>query len=230
MKRLLLITLFVSATLVKGQPSCSSTYSVGDIFYPNTVSTPTFATNGFQFLCGPNTVVYDTISLGMLLVYVNTGSTLYYLKGDPRRVNFIWLKNNSTLNVMAGCAPVTVYYEPFAIINNPASVPIGSVACTSITFPAIDCSAGINEQNKQGSIFTVYPNPSSSQITIEVTNFKYKTADISFFNQFGELVLRKKDWLVSEKELNINSLSNGIYFIQIKTNQEQQTEKLIIDR
>lgn len=230
MKEFLITMLFVLTSLVKGQPSCSTTGTVGDIFYPNTVSTPTSAITGNQYLCGPNTVVYDTISIGGIFAHLNTGSTLYYLKGDPRRVNYIWLKDNSTLNIMAGCAPVIVYYEPLAIINNTASVPIGSVACTSIIFPPIDCSVGIHEQTNQGNIFSIYPNPSSSKINIEVVNLRSKTADIFIFNQLGELLLQRKEWNGSEKEINIEALSNGLYFIQIKTNQGQHTEKLIIVR
>jgi hypothetical protein len=233
MGRLLLITLFLSDFFVKGQPSCSSTGTVGDTFYPNTVSTPTYATNGVQFLCGPNTIVYDTISLGCLFVHVNTGSTLFYNKGCPQlNVNNVWLKNNSTINILANCPPMslTVYYEPLATINNPAAVQIGSVACASIIFPAIDCSVGINELNNQESFFAVYPNPSSSSISIEVVNLRSKTADLSIFNQLGELVLRRKDWRVSEKEINIDGFSSGLYFIQVKTSQGQQTQKLVINR
>lgn len=233
MGRFLFIAIFLSAFLVKGQPSCSTTGTVGDIFYPNTTTTPTFATNGTQFLCGPNTVVYDTVSIGCLFVHVNTGCTLFYSRGCPQlNVNTVWLKNNSTLNIL-GSAPataLTVYYEPLAVINNTASVPIGSVACTSVIFPPINCATGINEHNKQQSIFLVYPNPSSSQINIETLNFQYNTADISIFNQLGELVLRRKDWRVSEKEISIDNISSGLYFIQIKTTQGQQTEKLIINR
>lgn len=233
MGRLLLIALFLSAFLVKGQPSCSTTGTVGDIFYPNTVSTPTTPpTNATQFLCGPNTVVYDTVSIGCLFVHVNTGSTLYFNKGCPQTiVGYVWLKNNSTLNVLAGCPPgLRVYYEPLAIINNTAAIAIWSVACTSITFPAINCATGINEQGNQEAIFLVYPNPSSSEINIETVNFHYNTADISIFNQLGELVLRRKDWRVSEKEINIDNLSSGLYFIQVKTSQGQQTQKLVINR
>ncbi len=233
MKRFLFIILLVATSLVKGQLSCTSTYTVGDIFYPNTVSTPTFASNGYQYLCGPNTLVYDTISIGCLFVYVNTGSTLYYNRGCPQlNVNTVWLKNNSTLNILANCPPTSlkVYYEPLATINNPAAVQIGSVACTSITFPAINCATGINDHGNQEAIFLVYPNPSSSEINIETVNFHYNTADISIFNQLGELVLRRKDWRVSEKEINIDILSSGLYFIQVKTSKGQQTQKLVINR
>jgi len=233
MKRFLLVILFLSVRLVKGQPTCSSTSTLGDIFYPNTVSTPTTPpTNFTQFLCGPNTIVYDTLPIGCLFVHVNTGCTLFYSRGCPTlNVNAVWLKNNSTINVLPNCPPnsLRIIHEPLAIINNPASVSIWLVPCASLSFPAINCSTGINEQSNQESLFLVYPNPSSSEINIETVNFHYNTADISIFNQLGELVLRKRDWRVSEKEIKIDDLSGGLYFIQVKTIHGQQTQKLIVD-
>ncbi len=229
MKRLFPFIFLILTSLVNGQPSCSTTGTVGDIFYANTVSTPTFATNGVQFLCGPNTVVYDTIYIGYIFAHLNTEALCIFLRGDPRTVNFVWLKDNSTLNILPGCSPVTVCYEPLAIINNPAAVPIGSVACTSITFPLV-CATGINEKSNTEYVFLIYPNPSSSQINIETVNFQHKTADVYIFNQLGELVLERKNWNISEKEINIDKFSCGLYFIQIKTSNGQQTKKLVINR
>lgn len=233
MKLHLFVILFLTDFFVNGQPSCTMTVLGGDVFYANTISTPTFATNGAQYLCGPNTIVYDTLPIGCLFVHVNTGSTLFYSRGCPQQnVNVVWLKNNSTLNVLPKCPPMslTVYYEPLAVINNPASVIIGLVPCTSLSFPAVNCANGINELPNHEAIFLVYPNPASSEINIEPVNFYYNTADISIFNQLGELVFQRKDWRVTDKEINTYGISNGLYFIQVKTSKVQQTQKLIINR
>lgn len=231
MKRLLILLFFITSCFVKAQTSCSPTLTAGDVFYPNTISTPTTATNGVQLLCGPNTIVYDTISIGCLVVYVNSGCTLFYNKGCPQTImGFVWLKNNSTLNILAGCPGVTVFYEPLATINNTAAIAINSVACTSITFPAINCATGINESDKSESIFLVYPNPSNNYINIEKLSAGNQKIDISIFNQLGELIMERKNWNVSEKQINTEKLSNGLYFFEIHMNQRKQIEKLIINR
>jgi len=231
MRLLLIILLFITSYFVKAQASCAFTPTLGDVFYANTVSTPTSAPTGVQILCGPNTVVYDTLSIGCLFVHVNTGCTLFYNKGCPQTIGgIVWLKNNSTLNILAGSPGLTVYYEPLATINNPASIAISSYSCASITFPAINCATGINESAKSESTFFVYPNPSSSSINIEFFKSNTKTADISIFNQLGELMIERKNWNVSEKQINTETLSNGIYFIEINTEQGKHTEKLVINR
>lgn len=233
MRQFLFIVIFVYSSLIKGQPTCSTISTGGDTFYPNSITTPTFATTGAQYLCGPNTIVYDTISIGCLAVHVNSGSTLFYNKGCPQmNVNVIWLKNNSTLNILPNCPPMslTVYYEPLAIINNLAAISIGSVACSSIPFPSINCSNGVNDLSNPTPIFSTYPNPSYSQINIEALNFNDKIIQVSIFNHLGKLVHERNDWNAAEKEINIENLAGGLYFIQVKTSRGQQTQKIVINR
>ena len=230
MKTLLLILFFLGAFLVNGQPSCSTTGLGGDIFYPNTVSTPTSASNGNQYLCGPNTVVYDTIPIGCLFVHVNTGSTLFYNKGCPQlNVNCVWLKDNSTLNVLPNCPPMslTVYYEPLAVINNPAAVQIASVACASITFPMV-CATGINAQNQQDKFFKIWPNPTSTKVNILLRGVANQPVDITITNELGETVYENKQF--NTKEIPVDNFKDGVYFIQIKTKERQQREKFILVR
>ena len=62
-KRTIICFLFILfCESINAQSVCTPTTAPGDVFYPNTVSTPTFFTNGVQYLCGPNTIVYDTIA------------------------------------------------------------------------------------------------------------------------------------------------------------------------
>lgn len=215
MRRLLLIIILLSTFLVKGQPTCSTTGTLGDIFYPNTVSTPTFASNGNQYLCGPNTVVYDTISIGCLFVHVNTGSTLYFNKGCPQTiVGYVWLKNNSTLNILAGCPPgLRVFYEPLAIINNPTAVPIWSVACASLTFPAINCATSIEESENEKKI-SVYPMPASNILNITIDKNEFKNSKLEIINSLGQTVIKTE----FKNQIDVSELASGFYTLLLKDN------------
>lgn len=214
MKYYLLIILFLSLTLLKGQPTCSSVSSGGDIFYPNTISTPTFATNGVQYLCGPNTIVYDTVSIGCLWVHVNTGSTLYYNKGCPQTIGgVVWLKNNSTLNILAGCPGLTVYYEPLAIINNTAAIAINSVACTSVIFPPINCTTGI-EESENDNMVSIYPIPTSNTLNILVYKNGLKNQQIEIVNLLGQTVLKTE----FKNQIDVSELPSGFYTLLLKDN------------
>lgn len=59
---------------------------------------------------------------------------------------------------------------------------------------------------------SISPNPSSNKIHINLPN-TISIEKVLFFNALGQLVLTK-----NEKDITINSLSNGPYFIQITTN------------
>jgi hypothetical protein len=223
-KTLTCLLVFLLCFNGKGQPSCSTTGTLGDIFYPNTVSTPTYATNGNQYLCGPNTVVYDTISIGCLFVHVNTGSTLFYNKGCPQTIGgYVWLKNNSTLNILAGSPGLTVYYEPLATINNTAAIAINSVACASITFPTINCATGINEQDNQEAVFLVYPNPVSNNLFIPTEQYFKEGGEIEITNTLGQTVLRSQ----YKSEVDVSQLTQGCYFLKLKSNNQQFNSKFI---
>lgn len=66
------------------------------------------------------------------------------------------------------------------------------------------------EENNQS--FSIYPNPSSSEIT--VTNLPVNV-NIAIFNILGEKVKTS-----NEATLNISDLTNGIYFVQIMKENE----------
>ena len=209
-----------SSNMVKGQPGCTPTTTPGDLFYPNTVSTPTFFTNGVQYLCGPNTIVYDTISNpNGLRVYVNTGSTLFFNKGYPLGpATNIWLKNSSTLNLVGvNGYPLNIYYEPGAIINNSASVITSSTMCSNIIFPVVNCSTGINEDIELLNSLKIYPNPVSN--TLYLSNEKYfeEEVQIEIVNCLGQTVLK----LSYKNEVDISGFSSGCYTLKITTSNKQ---------
>ena len=66
---------------------------------------------------------------------------------------------------------------------------------------------GINEVS-QSNIFTVYPNPTNSALTIN-TSVNYSS--IQIVNTLGQLVFTKE----KSTSLNVSSLPSGIYFIQL---------------
>ncbi|MBA2612266.1 MAG: T9SS type A sorting domain-containing protein [Bacteroidetes bacterium] len=71
-----------------------------------------------------------------------------------------------------------------------------------------------------------YPNPASNKINI--TNINKSIFSLKIYNLDGCIVLEKKD-IVTE-EVDISSLSNGLYFIEISTYNFNKKEKLIIQK
>jgi len=234
MTKFLLLTFLTLTNLINGQTVCNPSISIPmDIFYPYTTSVlPTFSvsSNSLVYLCGPNTVLYDTLGSGKChAAYVNSGCTLIFKQnpsvcGGPHP---IYLKSNSTLILKAG-GQVWIYYEPLTTIINLAGVPVFSTSCASINFPIVNCANGLNKNNKKEIIFEIFPNPTSSKININVLNPDEQFADIRITSQCEDVVFENKKWQISDKEIPIEKISNGYYFIQIKTKLGQQIEKLIV--
>ena len=82
------------------------------------------------------------------------------------------------------------------------------------------------QDSKQQAIdgLNLYPNPVSNG-KIYITSKSGENKDITIYDVLGKSVLQV---VLSTKELNIASLSPGIYIIKVRENEATATRKLII--
>ncbi|PSG86287.1 T9SS type A sorting domain-containing protein [Aurantibacter aestuarii] len=76
-----------------------------------------------------------------------------------------------------------------------------------------------------GHLFKVYPNPTSSNVTVDLGN-TYKNIDLKITNMLGQEVFKTKRQNSTKINLNIVG-STGIYFLHIKADDESKIIKLI---
>lgn len=79
----------------------------------------------------------------------------------------------------------------------------------------------INKLEQQN--IEVYPNPASNFINIKAENI----TNIRIINTVGQVMI-KNDVNTNHAQININDLQSGVYFIQIDTEKESFTKKIII--
>ncbi len=221
MKKLYLLSLLIMSVFATSQTFCSIGLPPDYTFYPNTTTVQTFTGFGAVVsLCGPNTILYDTVSPmgGCRIVYLNSG-TKYQANniGCPTN-NEIYAKNNSTVVVTAD-AQATIYYEPNATIINMVTNPggINTVSCTSISFPTVSCNAsGIKSNSLNNENLILYPNPAQDQINLSFENNNKDVKKVSIYNSLGELI-REQELIFKNKNAVINTkdLPNGVYFLQL---------------
>lgn len=72
--------------------------------------------------------------------------------------------------------------------------------------------------------FKIYPNPASDFITIESNNLKVSA--IAIYDILGKQVLSQKE--LTDNQLDVSNLKNGIYFLNISANGNSITKKVII--
>lgn len=84
-----------------------------------------------------------------------------------------------------------------------------------------DTGTGIGDVTGKNA-FSVYPNPASDYIRI---NTKAQSLDVGIYNISGQLVISS----VNETQIDISSLSKGLYFVDAKVDGERVCEKLIVE-
>lgn len=138
----------------------------------------------------------------------NNGYTLTYtLNGKTDSVEYSWTQaGNYTFNFYASGVKTTNTYKG-TICTVPNTVGIKSV----------------NFSNKM----VIYPNPANEILYIGLTDIDLKQiTNISIFNLSGKQVYSASEF---EKTIDIKGFEAGIYFIKIKTNQTEITQKFVID-
>lgn len=224
---LLLIMCFSFKT--KSQAVCNHTETPVEIFPANTITTPT-ANIGLQLLCGPNTVVYDTIfNGGCRYVYMENNTSLI-LKAGCWGAHLIVMKNTSTLTVLPGTSSfVYVTMEPSATINNLASpiVTITATQCNSISYLNANCVtllAQENEENKSSKVIC-YPIPSTGSFFISTE----EEMQLEIVDELGEVV---KSIMLEQNNTKqaVSNLNAGIYFIRNKQNGIVLHKRIVVVR
>ena len=96
---------------------------------------------------------------------------------------------------------------------------------------ALLCTTGILENNLSNNI-SIYPNPSSGDIFMNVNSTTISSADITIFNAIGDIVLQKRVPISSGSAVKFEMINHpdGMYLIQMKTAEGTITKKVILNR
>lgn len=109
--------------------------------------------------------------------------------------------------------------------------PINTIADLEATFPegfdpeVIDCSSIGSFEASYDVSFKVFPNPfNGKEVQIQLVNSS--SAQVTIYNLIGEKVYSKV--CTHEKERLYTDLVSGTYFISVKSDKKQTTQKLIV--
>lgn len=83
------------------------------------------------------------------------------------------------------------------------------------------------EENKNETLFSIYPNPSSSVFFIELEKINQDNITLEITNVTGTVLYSQKV-TTSNTIINTDSFSKGIYFLSIRKNNGISTKKIII--
>jgi hypothetical protein len=89
--------------------------------------------------------------------------------------------------------------------------------------------SSVTEQTTKNNEFSLYPNPASDIVTLNIENPSTADLTLNIYNVIGNLV--KSEMLKqNQQQINIGNLSNGIYMVAIKSKDLTENRRLIIQR
>ena len=134
-------------------------------------------------------------------------------------INGLNISNNpvlSTCSIVSICDYLNNLSGEVDINNN-------AIGCSNETEILAECTAWIPKPNAKPQ-FTIFPNPAKK--TISITQKNESTIDeINMYNQLGQMVLHKNR---INKNINVSILEQGLYIIEIVSNDLRFRQKLII--
>lgn len=90
---------------------------------------------------------------------------------------------------------------------------------------------GISKNNKDVSSFEIFPNPASENAFVKINATKAFEAKMTLYNSLGAVISEKPANISEGKntiDLKIETLSPGLYFVNVKTTEASVTKRMII--
>jgi len=90
------------------------------------------------------------------------------------------------------------------------------------------CSVGVQENDSEIYPFTVFPNPSNGQFSIDLSNKSFE-GTIMVENTLGETALQKEVNFQNTATFNISNAPKGIYIISLRSKTQLLNSKVILE-
>jgi hypothetical protein len=169
---------------------------------------------------GPNNNCDSTVAVTLIIenaIDITTTTTDLTIESNQTGATYRWLDCNNGNAVIAGATNAN--YTATANGDYAIEITVGNcidtTACVNISTVSIE--------NQTSNInLSIHPNPATNKLTIENVDFKINT--ISILNITGAIVR-----IISgnTKIIDVSNLTKGIYFLQIRTDNDLINKKFI---
>ena len=214
----------------EGQPGNEPRFSIIEAFKPPYLfrgvrpEIINFSQNVFQRGSQITFDVIKTDSVTQVILMSTTSVTHMMNCGNNRyaEMQFTQTGNIITANIPLDSLNVLDgYYQLFAMVDDIPS--IGKIIKVENSV-----STSISNLNDEKNNFSVYPNPTNDFVTIELKNIVVDKITISLTDLSGRKI---KQWNLmnakSEKQLSLNEVASGCYFINVNYENNLLTKKII---
>lgn len=148
----------------------------------------------------------STVTIGDISLDV-TNERLYWIEGEPFVIKSADFDGNNTLLIAANISA----YAGLDVAPTPAPI--------IATFSP-----------NQNTKISLYPNPTSELLSINLDNSYLGTVKINIYNKEGKIVLQEKadkTTKIFTNKINVQQYPSGIYFLQLQIGKETITKRFI---
>lgn len=178
----------------------------------------------------PTSVVSNSSSNDTLFLNLpNGGDIQFFSTGSTNAISYNWNFGDGGTSTN----PNPIYtYTTSGLFTASLVTTNGGCNDTATIDIMVFLSNSVEELNVLNSEMVLYPNPTSSYFILKAESFKNETANLQIVNQLGEVVFSKAENLnqLINKEINIDFLPNGFYFVRLKIEDEFLVRKLSVTR
>ncbi len=215
-----------SATITSTGNATSYTWSPAGGNSSSAVVTPTGSTSSYTLTgenngCSNTSVVTLTVS-ALPIVNAYSSPTVICLGQSATLSASIAATSYSWSN---GANTISTVVTPTANANYTLTVSNGTCKASTTVSVAVSSCIGVQELSANG--ISIYPNPTTDKLNIDINTDLVNNAKISIVDALGKLVI--SETLTSERTvIRTTNLDTGIYFVRIiSNNTEIRVEKLI---
>ena len=165
--------------------------------------------------------------------YWDAGFDKYIFAGDSIRLGaidtdnsvYIWHNSAGGSTYLSNVADARPWSKPTqtTTYHVTKTCPNNNVFTDTITV-YIQQHVGIKNLAGNSEMLLAYPNPNNGVFIIETNSTEKQTLQISDIT--GKIVLSQ--YINSKITIDVNDLDNGIYFVQLKTNNNISTQRIIV--
>lgn len=97
---------------------------------------------------------------------------------------------------------------------------------------SVQGTTGFNNETADVSNFNLFPNPTSNQVAVTFNNMNAKNLTLQITDVTGKIMWEETAGEPSgavARNINVASLSKGIYFVALKSNASVQVKKLLVE-
>ena len=88
-------------------------------------------------------------------------------------------------------------------------------------------STGINKISQSNNSLSLYPNPTANLLTLSLPDKNIKSCTINLYDMLGEKVLGELRMENGELKIDVSTLSQGIYFLEVTMDGEKVVRKVV---